>query len=74
MAEIDDLKAAVTALTTAVSDVSNELNAVAGVLLALRSQGVGINPADVIAAAQSVSALAANLETAVSATKTSTGV
>lgn len=73
MAEIDDLKAAVTALTTAVTDVTTELNNVATALNNLKNQGT-INPADVEAAAQSVSGLAASLESAVASTKTSTGV
>ena len=73
MAEIDDLKTAVTGLTTAVSDVSTELANVAAALLALKAQNP-INPADVEAAAQSISAQAAALEAAVSGTKTSTGV
>ena len=50
MAEIDDLKTAVTGLTTAVSDVSTELANVAAALLALKAQNP-INPADVEAAA-----------------------
>jgi len=73
VAEIDDLKTAVTALTTAVGDASTELNNVAQALLALKNQST-INPADVEAAAQTVSTLAANLETAVNATKSGTGV
>jgi hypothetical protein len=73
LAEIDDLKSAVTSLTTAVADTAAELKAVADALVALRSQPT-INPADVEAAAQSVSTLAANLESAVNDTKTSTGV
>ena len=71
--EIDDLKNAVTALTTAVSDTATELNNVATALTALKGQST-INPADVEAAAQSISGLAANLESAVSTTKTNTGV
>lgn len=73
MAEIDDLKSAVTALTTAVTDASTELSNVAAALLALKGT-TPINPADVEAAAQSISTLAGNLETAVSTTKTQTGV
>ena len=73
MAEIDDLKASVVTLTTAVTDVSTELSNVAAALNALKGQAT-INPADVEAAATSISGLAANLETAVSSTKTSTGV
>lgn len=73
MAEIDDLKAAVTALTTAVGDTATELKAVADALVALKGQPT-ISPADVAAAAASVSSLAANLETAVTATKTEAGV
>jgi len=73
MAEIDDLKAAVTALTTAVTDASTELKAVADALVALKNQGT-INPADVETAAQSISSLAVNLESAVSGAKTGTGV
>lgn len=73
MAEIDDLKAAITSLTTAVGDAANELKAVADALVALKNQNP-INPADVEAAAQSASTLAANLEAAVAATKTEAGV
>lgn len=73
MAEIDDLKASVAALVTAVSDVSTELNAVAAALVALKAQTV-INPADVEAIAQQTSGLAANLESVAAAAKTSTGV
>ena len=73
MAEIDDLKTAVTGLTTAVSDASTELSNVAAALIALKGTNP-INPADVEAAAQSITALAANLEAAVTATKTGTGV
>jgi chromosome segregation ATPase len=73
MAEIDDLKNAVTALTTAVSDTAAELKSVADALVALKNQG-SINPADVESAAQSVNALAQNLEQAVSGAKTETGV
>jgi predicted nucleic acid-binding Zn-ribbon protein len=73
MAELDDLKAAVTALTTAVSDAATEMKAVADALVALQGQTV-INPADVEAAAQSIAAQAAALENAVAATKTEAGV
>lgn len=73
MAEIDDLKNSVTALTTAVSDTSAELKAIADALVALKGQAT-ISPADVEAAAQSVSTLAANLEAAVSGAKTETGI
>lgn len=73
MAEIDDLKAAVATIGTAVSDVVAELKAVADALNALKTQGT-INPADVEAAAQSVTTLATNLEAAVAETKGSTGV
>lgn len=73
LAEIDDLKAGITALTTAVSDAAAELKAVADALVALKGQNP-INPADVEAAAQAASALAANLESAVAATKTEAGV
>lgn len=73
MAEIDDLKSSVTALTTAVQDTAAELKAVADALTALKGQAT-INPADVEAAAQSISGLAANLESAVSGAKTETGV
>jgi ABC-type transporter Mla subunit MlaD len=73
LAEIDDLKAAIAALTTAVSDTATELKAVADALVALKGQ-TPINPADVEAAAQSASSLAANLEAAVAATKTEAGV
>ena len=73
MAEIDDLKSAVTALTTSVSDAATELSNVAAALNALKGQQT-INPADVEAAAQSVSTLATSLESAVAGTKTSTGV
>lgn len=72
MAEIDDLKAAVVALTTAVSDTATELKAVADALVALK--GTTISPADVAAAASSVSTLATNLEAAVAATKAEAGV
>ncbi len=73
MAEIDDLNAAITALTTAVSDASTELKAIADALVAAK----GTNPIDpkaVEAAAQSAQTLAANLEAAVSGAKTETGV
>ncbi len=73
VAKIDDLKQSVTALTTAVSDTATELANVAAALNALKGQST-INPADVEAAAQSISGLAANLESAVSDTKTNTGV
>lgn len=73
LTEIDDLKAAITALTTAVGDAATELKAVADALVALKNQNP-INPADVEAAAQSASTLAANLEAAVAATKTEAGV
>lgn len=73
MAEIDDLKAAITALTTAVSDAATEMKAVADALVALKGQAV-INPADVAAAAAAASALATNLEAAVAATKGEAGV
>jgi hypothetical protein len=73
MAEIDDLKASVAALTTAVTDVTTELKAVADALVALKNQGT-INPADVEAAATSISTLATSLETAVSGAKTETGI
>jgi hypothetical protein len=73
MAEIDDLKAAITSLTTAVSDTATELKSVADALVAAKSANP-INPADVEAAAQAASTLAANLESAVSGAKTETGV
>lgn len=73
MAEIDDLKAGIAALTTAVGDAATELKAVADALVALKGQNP-INPADVEAAAAQASALATNLEAAVAATKTATGV
>ena len=73
MAEIDDLKAGMAALTTAVADVSTELSGVAAALNALKGQQT-INPADVEAAAQQANALAGSLEAAVQAAKTSTGV
>ena len=73
MAELDDLKAAVATLTTAITDVTTELNNVATALIALKNQG-SINPVDVGAAAKSIAALATNLENAVSSAKTSTGV
>lgn len=73
MAEIDDLKAAITSLTNAVSDAATEMKAVADALVALKGQAV-INPADVAAAATAASALATNLEAAVAATKAEAGV
>lgn len=73
MAEIDDLKNSVTALTTAVSDAATELKNVADALVALKGQST-INPADVESAAQSITTLASNLEAAVSSTKTEAGV
>ena len=73
MAEIDDLKNAVTALTQAVTDTTTELKAVADALVALKNQGT-INPADVEAQAVAINTLATNLETAVSGAKTETGV
>jgi len=73
MAELDDLKAAVDTLTTAVSDTSTELKAVADALVALKNAG-SIDPAQVEAAAQQISTLAGNLESAVSGAKTETGV
>lgn len=73
MAELDDLKAAMVALTTAVGDAATEMKAVADALVALKGTNP-INPADVEAIAQQASGLAANLESAVSATKTEAGV
>jgi methanogenic corrinoid protein MtbC1 len=73
MAEIDDLKAAVVGLTTAVTDTTTELKAVADALAALKAQNP-INPADVEAAAQSIATLATNLEAAVAGSKSETGV
>jgi hypothetical protein len=73
MAELDDLKAAVSSLATAVSDASAELNSVAQALLALKGQAV-ISPADVEAIAVQAQGLATSLETAVATTKTATGV
>lgn len=72
LAEIDDLKTAMITLTTAVSDAATEMKAVADALVALK--GNNINPADVAAIAQEASTLAANLESAVAATKTEAGV
>lgn len=73
MAEIDDLKAGIAALTTAVSDAAIELKAVADALVALKGQNP-INPADVEAAAQQATALATSLEAAVASTKAEAGV
>ena len=73
MAELDDLKAAVATLTTAITDVTIELTNVATALVALKNQG-SINPADVGTAAKAIADLATNLENAVSSAKTSTGV
>lgn len=73
MAEIDDLKLAVTKLTPAVSDVATELKAVADALLALKGQPV-ISAADVETAAVSISGFADSLTAAVAAAKAETGV
>jgi len=74
MAELDDLKAAVSALTTAVSDTTTELKAIADALVALKAQGGVIDPAQVEALAQQVSNLAGNLENSTSGAKTETGI
>lgn len=73
MPELDDLKAAIAALTTAVSDASGELKAIADALVALKGQST-INPADVAAIATQASGLAASLESAVNDAKTESGV
>jgi methanogenic corrinoid protein MtbC1 len=73
VAEIDDLKTSVVALTTAVTDVSTELKAIADALVALKNQQT-IDPAAVEAIATQVSGLATNLADATAAAKTETGV
>ena len=72
MSELDDLKASVATLTTAVNDIIAELKSVADTLAAMK--GKGIDPAAVEEASKSIAAMAANLETATSGAKTETGV
>lgn len=73
MAELDDLKNAVAALTQAVTDAATEMKAVADALVALQQKQV-INPADVEAIAVQASALATTLNDSVAATKAEAGV
>ena len=67
-----DLTAAVAAVTTAVSDATSELNNIAAKLVqALNNPGPGgIDPTAVESAAQSLSAQAAALESAITAANT----
>lgn len=62
MAAIDDLKAAVTTMSTAVADAATELKTLAQTLA--NSSG-DVNSADVEAAAAQINTLAGNLEAAV---------
>lgn len=76
MAEIDDLKQAVSdlqavdaAIGDAVSSVVTEVGALEDLIAQLQSQQGGINPADVETAAQSVATVKAHLSTLVDALK-----
>jgi uracil phosphoribosyltransferase len=69
MAELDDLNAALAALTTAVADVSQEISDETAEILSLLAAPKGIDPAAVEASAQNIQTLSASLEKSVADAK-----
>lgn len=69
MAELDDLNAALAALTTAVADVSQEISDETAEILQLLQAPKGVDPVAVEAAATNIQTLSASLEKSVADAK-----